>query len=129
MLPMTVAGLLAGIGLTWAGNTDAADLAWTIPSVVVAVRLAWAIVRDLARGELGVDLIAILAIVGALLLGEPFAAAVIAVMLATGEALERYAQGRAHRELTALLGRAPRDVQRYRRWPARDDPDRGRRTR
>ena len=113
MLPMTVAGLLAGIGLTWAGNTDAADLAWTIPSVVVAVRLAWAIVRDLARGELGVDLIAILAIVGALLLGEPFAAAVIAVMLATGEALERYAQGRAHRELTALLGRAPRDVQRY----------------
>ena len=27
--------------------------------------------------------------------------------------MERYAQGRAHRELTALLGRAPRDVQRY----------------
>ena len=80
---------------------------------MVAVRLAWAIVRDLAHGELGVDLIAILAIVGALLLGEPFAAAVIGVMLATGEALERYAQGRAHRELTALLGRAPRDVQRY----------------
>src|SRR6478735_3436649 len=113
MLPMTVAGLLAGIALTWAGNTDVADLAWTVPSVVVAVRLAWAIVRDLAHGELGVDLIAILAIVGALALGEPFAAGVIAVMLATGEALERYAQGRAHRELTALLGRAPRDVQRY----------------
>ena len=34
-------------------------------------------------------------------------------MLATGEALERYAEGRAHRELTALLGRAPRDVHRY----------------
>jgi heavy metal translocating P-type ATPase len=113
ILPMTVAGLVVGMGLTWAGNTEAAALAWTIPSVVVAVRLAWAIVRDLLRGELGVDLIAILAIAGALLLGEPFAAAVIAVMLATGEALERYAQGRAHRELTALLGRAPRDVQRY----------------
>src|SRR5450759_5548134 len=34
-------------------------------------------------------------------------------MLATGEALERYAEGRAHRELTALLSRAPRDVHRY----------------
>ena len=79
----------------------------------MTIRLAWAIVRDLAHGEIGVDLIAILAIVGALLLGEPFAAGVIGVMLATGEALERYAQGRAHRELTALLGRAPRDVQRY----------------
>jgi heavy metal translocating P-type ATPase len=113
ILPMTAVGLLAGLALTWAGNDEAADVAWTIPAVVVAVRLAWAILRDLAHGELGVDLIAILAIVGALLLGEPFAAGVIGVMLATGEALERYAQGRAHRELTALLGRAPRDVQRY----------------
>lgn len=113
ILPMTVAGLLAGLGLTWAGNHDAAGGVWTIPVVVVAVRLAWAIMRDLVHGELGVDLIAILAIVGALVLGEPFAAGVIGVMLATGEALERYAQGRAHRELTALLGRAPRDVQRY----------------
>ncbi len=113
ILPMTIAGLLAGLVLAASGNDEAASLAWTIPAVVVAVRLAWAIVRDLAHGELGVDLIAILAIVGALLLHEPFAAAVIGVMLATGEWLERYAQGRAHRELSALLGRAPRDVQRY----------------
>ncbi len=113
MLPMTVIGLVAGLALTWAGRPEAADLAWTIPAVVVAVRLAWSIVRDLFHGEFGVDLIAILAIGGALALGEPFAAGVIGVMLATGEALERYAQGRAHRELTALLGRAPRDVKRY----------------
>ena len=113
ILPMTVTGLVAGLVLTWAGRPEAADIAWTMPAAVVAVRLAWAIVRDLVRGEFGVDLIAILAIVGALLLGEPFAASVIGVMLATGEALERYAQGRAHRELTALLGRAPRTVQRY----------------
>lgn len=113
MLPMTVLGLVAGLVFTWAGNAEAADLAWTIPSVIVAVRLAWGILRDLTHGELGVDLIAILAIIGALLLDEPFAAAVISVMLATGEALERYAQGRAQRELTALLGRAPRVVQRH----------------
>ncbi|HEY4190802.1 MAG TPA: heavy metal translocating P-type ATPase [Candidatus Limnocylindrales bacterium] len=113
MLPMTVAGLLLGLALTVAGNATAADLAWTVPSFIVAVRLAWGIARDLAHGELGVDVIAILAIVGALLLNEPFAAAVIGVMLATGEALERYAQGRAQRELTALLGRAPRVVQRH----------------
>ena len=34
-------------------------------------------------------------------------------MLATGEALENYAEGQANRELTALLGRAPQDVRRY----------------
>ena len=113
VLPMTIVGLVAGLALAWSGDHEAAAVAWAIPAVVVAVRLAWAIVRDLAHGELGVDLIAILAIVGALLLGEAFAAAIIGVMLATGEGLERYAQGRAHRDLTALLGRVPHDVQRY----------------
>ncbi|MER3418735.1 MAG: hypothetical protein C4343_06525, partial [Chloroflexota bacterium] len=34
-------------------------------------------------------------------------------MLATGRALEAYAEGRARRELTALLGRAPQVVHRY----------------
>jgi heavy metal translocating P-type ATPase len=85
-----------------------------LPSVVVGIRLVWSIVRDLLAGEAGVDVIAVLAIGGALALGEYFAASVIAVMLATGEALETYAEGRAHRELTALLGRAPQDVRRYR---------------
>ena len=43
-LPMTVVGLLAGLALTWAGNDEAADVAWTIPAVIVGVRLAWSIV-------------------------------------------------------------------------------------
>ncbi len=113
ILPLTIVGLFGGLILWWAGNAHAAGIVWAIPSLIVAVRLAWSIARDIAAGSLGVDIIAILAIGGALLLGEYLAAAVIAVMLATGEALERYAQGRAHRELSALLGRAPRDVQRY----------------
>jgi heavy metal translocating P-type ATPase len=113
VLPMTIVGLAGGLALAWAGRPDEAALAWAIPSLIVAVRLAWSIVRDLLARELGVDVIAILAIGGALLLGERLAASVIGVMLATGESLERYAQGRAHRELSALLGRAPREVQRY----------------
>ena len=59
------------------------------------------------------DIIAVLAIGGALALGESLAAAVIAVMLATGDWLERYAAGRAHRELSALVSRAPRIVHRH----------------
>lgn len=113
ILPLTLVGLVAGLAFAWAGNAEAAALLWAVPSLVVAVRLGWSIARDLLAGELGVDVIAILAIGGALLFGERLAASVIGVMLATGESLERYAQGRAHRELTALLGRAPRTVQRY----------------
>lgn len=114
LLILTIGGLVLGIVATLAGRDDLATYVWAVPSVIVGVRLAWSIVRDLIARQAGVDIIAVLAIAGALALGELFAAAVIAVMLATGEALEDYAEGRAHRELTALLGRAPQDVQRYR---------------
>ncbi len=94
---------------SWLGNEQAATWCWVVPSVIVGAWLTVSIIRDLLHREAGVDLIAVLAIVGALLLGEALAAAVIGVMLATGEWLERYAAGRANRELSALdLSRAAR---------------------
>ena len=114
LLPLTVGGLVLGLALSWAGNEEAAAWCWAVPSVVVGAWLTVSIVRDLLHGEAGVDLIAVLAIGGALLLGEALAAAVIGVMLATGEWLERYAAGRANKELSALVSRAPRVVHRYR---------------
>ena len=63
--------------------------------------------RQLRRGRIGVDVIALLALAGALAVGELLAAAVISVMLASGRALEAWAAGRARRDLHALLERAP----------------------
>jgi len=114
LLILTIAGLVGGLLMTWAGEAALAAWCWGVPSVIVGIRLAWSILRDLLARKAGVDVIAVLAIAGAIALGEWFAASVIAVMLATGEALEAYADGRATRELTALLGRAPQDVSRYR---------------
>ncbi len=114
LLVLTATGLVVGVVATIVGRPDLAMWAWTIPTVIVAVRLGWSILRDLVARKAGVDVIALLAIVGALALGETFAAAVIAVMLATGEALETYAEGQARRELSALLGRAPQTVRRHR---------------
>ena len=113
LLPLCAAGLALGLAFAWAGRDDLATIAWAVPSGIVGVRLAWSILRDLMAGEAGVDVIAVLAIGGALAMEEFVAAAIITLMLATGETLERYAAGRAHRELTALLSRAPRDVHRY----------------
>jgi len=50
---------------------------------------------------------------GALVLQEFRAGAVIALMLAGGRALEDFAESRAKRELSALLRRAPRSIHRY----------------
>ncbi|HEU0242294.1 MAG TPA: heavy metal translocating P-type ATPase [Candidatus Limnocylindrales bacterium] len=113
LLPVTLVGLVAGLVATAAGNDELAWWCWTVPSALVGARLAVSIVRDLLHGEAGVDVIAVLAIGGALLFGESLAAAVIGVMLATGDWLERFAEGRAHRELSALISRAPRIVHRH----------------
>ena len=80
--PLTLGGLLLGLAFSLAGNEVVATWCWAIPSLLVGTWLTISIIRDLLRGEAGVDLIAVLAIVGALLLGEALAAAVIGVMLA-----------------------------------------------
>jgi heavy metal translocating P-type ATPase len=72
-----------------------------------------AIVSDLRHGRTGVDLVALLAMVGSILLGEYLTGAVIAAMYATGQALESFAQGRAEHELSALLARSPGVAHRY----------------
>jgi heavy metal translocating P-type ATPase len=99
---------LAGGGVAWLLDLGAAaDWAWGIATVIALVPATVGVVRDLLQRETGVDIIAVLAMLGALLLGELFAGAVIAVMLTGGEALERSAARRARRDLRALLERAP----------------------
>ena len=61
---------------------------------------------------MGSDLLAFLAILGALLTKEFIAAIVIVVMLASGRVLEKWAEGQAERELKSLLSRMPRNVHR-----------------
>jgi heavy metal translocating P-type ATPase len=122
LLPVSLGGLVLGVGLWVTGRADAAAVVWAVPATLVALWLAASIVADLLAGEAGVDVIAILAIVGALVFNEPLTAVVIAVMLATGDALERYAEGRAHRELTALVSRAPRLVHRHEAGGIADRP-------
>jgi cation transport ATPase len=64
-------------------------------------------VRQLRAKRPGVDVIAVLAMVGAVLLGEYLAGAIIAWMLMTGRSLEDQADTRARRELTALIAAHP----------------------
>ncbi len=73
---------------------------------------AWATIDAVRRRQPSVDVIALLALVGALVVGEPLAGAVITWMLTTGVLLEARAAARARRELSALVARAPRSAQR-----------------
>ena len=114
VLTLTASGLAAGLLLWVAGAALARDAVWAAVGVCGAGYALWAMVDALRHRRLGVDVIALLALVGALLVGELLAAAVISVMLASGRALEAWAAGRARRDLHALLERAPRTARRYR---------------
>ena len=114
VLVLTASGLALGLFLHVAGAGGAGNAIWAAVGGCGAAYALWAMAEALRQGRVGVDVIALLALIGALAVGEPLAAAVIAVMLASGRALEAWAAGRARRDLHALLERAPRTARRYR---------------
>ena len=113
LVSITLAGIVGG-GIAWLlGAAGVAEALWALTTAAMLLPLAWTVISDLRRGEMGVDVIALLAMAGSLVLGQYLAGAVIALMLSGGQALEAFAGARARRELTALLARAPRVVHRY----------------
>ena len=114
LLSVTIAGLAVG-GLAWLVGADGiADACWLVSAAFGLAYALWSAVDSLRRGRLGVDVIALLALAGAVAVRELLAAAVISVMLASGRALEAWAALRARQDLSALLDRAPRTARRYR---------------
>ncbi|WP_043753642.1 heavy metal translocating P-type ATPase [Methylobacterium nodulans] len=113
LLAFALAGLAAGLVARGLHQDDWAAwlfLAGTVP-VLVAVLADSA--ASLLRREVGLDIIALVSIGGALLLHEYVAAAVIGLMLSGGRALEDFADARARREMSALLARVPRTANLY----------------
>ncbi|MDQ0028707.1 heavy metal translocating P-type ATPase [Arthrobacter bambusae] len=105
--------LLVGGGAAWLlGWYPTAGTLWAAGTILGLVfAIAW-VAGALRRGQASVDVIAVLALGGALWVNEPFAGAMISVMLATGRLLEARAQARARRELSLLVRRAPRNARR-----------------
>ncbi len=125
-LILSILGIVIGGVLRWgADDPDAANLVWALTTAIGIVPIGWEVLSGILHRQPGVDLIAVLAMAGALALEEYLAGAVIAFMLATGRTLEDFADARAHRELSALLERAPRSAHRYREGSLSSVPDRG----
>jgi heavy metal translocating P-type ATPase len=105
-----LAGVAGGL-LFWAFGLDGpADWLWAATTALLLGPLTLSVVRSLRRHDIGVDAIALVSMAGAIALGEYLAGAVVALMLAGGNALEEAANRRARRDLTALVERAPRSA-------------------
>jgi heavy metal translocating P-type ATPase len=113
LLAAVSAGIAAGLAAWPMGARGVSDAAWAAATAAALIPLAVSVFRSVRRREFGVDVIALLAMAGALALHEYLAGAVIALMFSGGRALEDFAAARAKRELSALMGRAPRFAHRY----------------
>ncbi|WP_340509321.1 heavy metal translocating P-type ATPase [Bifidobacterium longum] len=64
-------------------------------------------IDDLRHGQVGVDLLAVVAILSTVAVAEYWASWAVTLMITSGEAIEEYAQAKAERSLTALMEAAP----------------------
>jgi heavy metal translocating P-type ATPase len=101
-----VVAVVAGV-LSFALPGEAARWVVSIFALAIAARESVEMVRSMLRGHFGIDVLAVTAIIATVLVGEFWASLIIVLMFTGGEALEDYAQGRAKRELSALLERNP----------------------
>jgi ATPase, P-type (transporting), HAD superfamily, subfamily IC/heavy metal translocating P-type ATPase len=120
---VTVGLLAAGGGAFFLVDRSVATGAWVAATLLGLVYSTVTIAAAVRRRKPSVDIIAWLALAGALLVDEAFAGAVIAVMLATGTLLESRAAARARRELSLLASRAPRTARRVRERADSDRPE------
>lgn len=116
-LSLSAVGLAVAGAIGWLLALPALQRgAWLLAAAVgLASSIAW-VWESLRRGRLGVDIVAVLALAGAIATDEPLAGAMLTLMLTTGRLLESRAEGRARRELGLLAERAPRTARRV-------DPD------
>ena len=108
---VALAAIVVGGVLHATGSAGAGDSVWRLTLALLALELAVEVAQTvLVERRTGVDTIALVAMVGALVLGEELAGVVIGLMFSGGLALEETASARAKRELTALVERAPRSA-------------------
>lgn len=99
--------LIGGVARLGFQQTALADWIWLAVLIGCGAPVVWKTVRGMARGEFAADVVAMLAIVTAVIMGEYFAGVIIVIMQTGGEALEVYSLRRASSSLTNLLARAP----------------------
>jgi heavy metal translocating P-type ATPase len=106
------AALAAGGLLHVVGAGSAGDDVWAAAVALLAAELVVEVGRAVVIDHhLGVDTIALVAMIGSLALGQELAGIIVGLMFTGGAALEEVASSRARRELTALVQRAPKVAQ------------------
>ncbi|WP_029679034.1 heavy metal translocating P-type ATPase [Bifidobacterium sp. 7101] len=108
-VPMLWVVLICGLvmGLLWHPYRQAAQ--WLV-AVLVAVSLVDTLkgmIDDVRQGHVGVDILAVVAILSTLAVRQYWASWAVVLMLYSGDAIEQYAGNKAQNNLTVLVQAAP----------------------
>ena len=107
IVSITVLVGVLGMIFWFVGAVEVTRWLFSVFAIAIAGVEAVQMAQQLRRGIVGIDILAIVAIVSTVLVGEYLASIIIVLMVSGGKALEDFAQGRARRELDALLDREP----------------------
>ena len=82
---------------------------WLVVALVliIVIDTVRGMIDDLRHGQVGVDVLAVVAILSTVAVAEYWASWAVTLMITSGEAIEEYAQAKAERSLTALMEAAP----------------------
>lgn len=75
--------------------------------LIIVIDTVRGTIDDLRHGQVGVDVLAVVAILSTVAVAEYWASWAVTLMITSGEAIEEYAQAKAERSLTALMEAAP----------------------
>ena len=109
---VALAAIVAGVLARLLSSPVLAGRIWLVGLIATGTPLLLKTVRGALHGRFAADLVASLAIVGAVILRDPLPGLIIVLMQSGGEALDRLAAGRASRAIRALEAGAPRHAHR-----------------
>lgn len=104
---LALTGLILGIGLFFFDQHEISEFIWYATLILGGAPIVFHTFKGMLKGKFASDIVATLAIITAIIMGQAFAGAVIVLMQSGGEALESYGMKRASSSLQALLERAP----------------------
>ncbi|OZG57386.1 ATPase [Bifidobacterium tissieri] len=116
LLPVVILSVIP-VALLWDSRPWSHPFWFVDPSIgqwIVIILVVYAVIDtlrgmidDIRHGHVGVDVLAVVAILSTLAVQEYWASWAVVLMIASGEAIEEYAQAKAENNLTALMDAAP----------------------
>lgn len=104
---ITLISMMTGLVAEWQELSLLATISYTIAYITGGVHGVKAALASLQEGKIDIDLLMVLAAIGAVIVGAPFEGAMLLFLFSLSNVLQAYALGRTRRAIEALMELRP----------------------